>query len=44
MKPIARLGQIVIGGLEWLGGLAGLAFTLVRVGPRRPWGIDDIAA
>jgi phospholipid/cholesterol/gamma-HCH transport system permease protein len=44
MKAIARLGQIVIGGLEWLGGLAGLAFTLVRVGPRRPWGIDDIAA
>jgi phospholipid/cholesterol/gamma-HCH transport system permease protein len=44
MKPIARLGQIVIGGLEWLGGLAGLAFTLVRVGPRRPFGIDDIAA
>jgi phospholipid/cholesterol/gamma-HCH transport system permease protein len=44
MKPIARLGQIVIGGLEWLGGLAGLAFTLLRVGPRRPFGIDDIAA
>lgn len=44
MRPIARLGQIVIGGLEWLGGLAGLAFTLIRVGPRRPWGIDDIAA
>lgn len=44
MRLISRLGQIVVGGLEWLGGLAGLVGKLVKVGPRRPWGIDDIAA
>lgn len=44
MNGIRRLGQIVLSGLDWLGGIAGLAFNLLRVGPRRPWGIDDIAA
>jgi phospholipid/cholesterol/gamma-HCH transport system permease protein len=44
VNAISRLGRIVLGGLEWLGGVTGLALTLVRVGPRRPWGIDDMAA
>lgn len=44
MKAIARLGQIVLSGLDWLGGVTSLLFRLVRVGVRRPWGIDDIAA
>ncbi len=44
MRAISRLGQLVLGGLEWLGGLTGLAVTLIRVGLRRPWGIDDIAS
>ncbi|MBK8237749.1 MAG: ABC transporter permease [Deltaproteobacteria bacterium] len=44
MKAIGRLGQIVLSGLDWLGGLTQMAFTILRAGPRRPWGIDDIAA
>jgi len=44
VKAIARLGQIVLSGLDWLGGVSGLLFKLVRVGIKRPWGIDDIAA
>ncbi|HWB74183.1 MAG TPA: ABC transporter permease [Nannocystaceae bacterium] len=43
MQAISRLGTIVLGGLDWIGGVTGLAFTLVKVGPRRPWGTDDIA-
>jgi phospholipid/cholesterol/gamma-HCH transport system permease protein len=44
VKPVARLGQIVLSGLDWLGGVTSLFFRLVRVGIKRPWGIDDIAA
>ncbi len=44
MNLVSRLGQLIISGLEWLGGLASLGLRLVRIGPRRPWGIDDIAA
>jgi phospholipid/cholesterol/gamma-HCH transport system permease protein len=40
---VSRLGTIVLGGLDWIGGVTGLALTLAKVGPRRPWGIDDIA-
>src|SRR5688500_18113170 len=44
MKAISRLGTIVLAGLDWVGGLTALAFTLLKVGPRRPVGFDDIAA
>jgi phospholipid/cholesterol/gamma-HCH transport system permease protein len=44
MNALGRLGQIVLSGLDWLGGVAQLLYKLVRVGVRRPWGIDDIAA
>lgn len=43
MNAISRLGTIVLAGLDWIGGLTGLGFRLLRVGPRRPIGIDDIA-
>lgn len=44
MRALARFGQIVLSGLEWMGGMARLGLRTVRVGPRRPIGIDDIAA
>ena len=43
MKGIERLGQLALGGLEWLGGLARMLLRVLRVGPRRPFAIDDIA-
>ncbi len=43
MKGIERFGGIILSGLEWLGGLARLVFKVIRVGPRRPFGFDDIA-
>ncbi len=44
MKPLERFGGIVVAGLEWLGGVAGLFARLCVVGPRRPFGVDDFAA
>jgi len=44
MNPIERFGRIVVGGLEWLGGIASLFARLLVVGPRSPLGVDDIAA
>lgn len=43
MRAIERFGSMVLAGLEWVGGLAGLSLRALRVGPRRPIGIDDIA-
>ncbi len=43
MKGLERFGALVISGLEWLGGVAGLVLRVLRVGPRRPFGFDDIA-
>lgn len=43
MDALARFGQLVLSGLEWMGGLTRLGLRAVAVGPRRPWGIDDIA-
>jgi phospholipid/cholesterol/gamma-HCH transport system permease protein len=40
---IERFGEIVLSGLDWVGGVTGLALKAIRVGPRRPFGIDDIA-
>ena len=40
---IERFGAIVLAGLDWVGGLASLALRAMRVGPRRPFGVDDIA-
>lgn len=42
-RAIERFGTIVLSGLEWVGGLAGLSLRALVVGPRRPIGIDDIA-
>lgn len=43
MKGLERFGALVLSGLEWLGGVAGLVLRVLRVGPRRPFGLDDIA-
>jgi len=43
VRTLARFGQIVLSGLEWMGGMARLGFRTLRVGPRSPLGIDDIA-
>ncbi|MEM7158365.1 MAG: ABC transporter permease [Myxococcota bacterium] len=43
MNGIQRLGAITLSGLEWLGGLARMVFRVLRVGPRRPFALDDIA-
>lgn len=42
-RAIERFGAIVVSGLEWTGGLAALGVQALLAGPRRPWGIDDIA-
>ena len=42
MKGFERFGSLVLGGLEWIGGVARLVMRVARVGPRRPWGVDDI--
>jgi len=41
-RAIERLGGFVLAGLDWLGGVAILAVTALRVGPRRPFGWGDI--
>lgn len=43
-RALERFGALVLGGIEWVGGLTGLALRLLRVGLKRPFGIDDIAA
>lgn len=43
-RIIERFGAIFLSGLDWVGGLTSLAFRSASVGPRRPWGLDDIAA
>ncbi len=40
---LERLGTIVLTGLDWVGGMTRLFIHMVKVGPRRPVGIDDIA-
>lgn len=42
MNGIERFGGIVVSGMEWLGGVARLVLRVLRVGPRRPFGFDDI--
>lgn len=42
-RSLERFGAIVLSGLEWTGGITRLVGHMVRVGPRRPVGIDDIA-
>lgn len=42
MKGIERFGAIVLSGLEWTGGVARLVMRVARVGPRPPFGFDDI--
>lgn len=42
-RALERFGAIVLAGLEWTGGITRLVGHTVRVGPRRPIGIDDIA-
>jgi phospholipid/cholesterol/gamma-HCH transport system permease protein len=39
---IERFGGIVLSGLDWVGGLTALAFKTIKVGPRRPFGLNDI--
>lgn len=39
---VERFGSIVLSGLDWVGGLTGLALRVFRVGWRPPIGIDDI--
>jgi phospholipid/cholesterol/gamma-HCH transport system permease protein len=41
-QAFQRFGAIVLAGLGWLGGLVTLGLRTLRVGPRRPIGIDDI--
>jgi len=44
MKGAAdELGSFGLGGLNWLGGVTRLALRTARVGPRRPFGLADIA-
>jgi len=43
VNGVERVGAITISGLEWLGGVARLVGRVLRVGPRRPFGFDDIA-
>ena len=43
-RVIERFGAIVLSGLDWVGGLTSLALRSTAVGPRRPFGIDDIAS
>lgn len=43
MRALSRFGQIVLSGLEWMGGMSRLGLRAFRVGPRRPFGVDDIA-
>jgi phospholipid/cholesterol/gamma-HCH transport system permease protein len=42
-RSFERFGAIVLAGLEWTGGITRLIGHMIRVGPRRPVGIDDIA-
>ena len=42
-QAIERFGAIILAGIDWLGGLTGLALRAMRAGPRLPLGIDDIA-
>lgn len=42
MNGLERFGGIVVSGVEWLGGVARLVLRVLRVGPRRPFGFDDI--
>ena len=43
-RIVERFGAILLSGLDWLGGLTSLGWRTAAVGPRRPWGVDDIAA
>lgn len=43
MRALARFGEIVLGGLEWLGGVTRLFGRMLKVGPRPPLGMTDIA-
>ncbi len=43
MKGLERFGALVLSGLEWMGGLARMLIRVIRVGPRRPFALDDIA-
>jgi phospholipid/cholesterol/gamma-HCH transport system permease protein len=42
-RAVERFGAIIMAGLEWVGGLAGLSLRAILIGPKRPVGIDDIA-
>lgn len=42
MNGLEQFGGIVVSGIEWLGGVARLVLRVLRVGPRRPFGFDDI--
>src|SRR5688572_26229504 len=42
-RALERFGAIVLAGIEWTGGVARLIGHTLKVGPRRPIGIDDIA-
>jgi phospholipid/cholesterol/gamma-HCH transport system permease protein len=43
MNALVRFGGLVLAGVEWVGGVTRLVGHTIRVGPRRPWGIDDVA-
>ena len=40
---IRRLGDLILDGLTWLGGLGRMLWIILRRGPRRPFGIYDIS-
>lgn len=42
-QALERFGSIVLSGLEWAGGVTGLGLRALRVGPKPPIGLDDIA-
>jgi len=42
MEAVARLGRMILAGVDWVGGLARLLFRALSVGPRRPIGLYDI--
>jgi phospholipid/cholesterol/gamma-HCH transport system permease protein len=42
VSGLERFGAVVLSGVEWLGGVARLVLRVLRVGPRRPFGLDDI--
>src|SRR5262249_15040209 len=39
---LRQIGALVLSFVEWLGGTTAMFMRAIAIGPRRPWGTDDI--